>query len=113
MHHLQHNISNPRDTVLMVGYQAENTLGRRLVEQANQVRIYGDEYERRCEVATIDAFSGHAGGDELMVNVAGSGAGKVLCVHGERESVDVFEKEITQKIGVVAHVQREGEEWEG
>ena len=90
LHHLAHGVGNPHDTVLMVGFQAPNTLGRRLIEQSPQVRIYGDTYDRRCEVAVIDAFSGHAGGDELLTNIAGSNAQKILCVHGDEGIVDTF-----------------------
>ncbi len=59
-HHLKNNIEDPRNTVLIVGWQAPNTLGRRLVEKAPQVRIFGMEYRLKAEVVTMNGFSGHA-----------------------------------------------------
>ncbi len=59
-HHLKNNIEDPRNTILIVGWQAPNTLGRRLVEKAPVVRIYGMEYHLEAEVVTLNGFSGHA-----------------------------------------------------
>jgi metallo-beta-lactamase family protein len=59
-HHLKNNIGDSRNTILIVGWQAPNTLGRRLVEQAPVVRIFGVEYHRRAEVVTLNGFSNHA-----------------------------------------------------
>ena len=61
LHHLRNNIENPRNTVLIVSWQAPYTLGRRLAERQTQVRIFGETYERRAEVATIGGLSAHAG----------------------------------------------------
>jgi len=59
-HHLKNNIENPRNTVLIVGWQAPNTLGRRLVERTSVVRIFGMEYHLEAEVVTLNGFSNHA-----------------------------------------------------
>ena len=59
-HHLKNNIGDSRNTILIVGWQAPNTLGRRLVEQAPVVRIFGMEYHREAEVVTLNGFSNHA-----------------------------------------------------
>jgi metallo-beta-lactamase family protein len=59
-HHLKNNIGDPRNTIVMVGWQAPHTLGRRLVEQATEVKIFGLKYSREAEVVTINGFSGHA-----------------------------------------------------
>ncbi len=59
-HHLKNNIENSNNTILFVGWQAPNTLGRRLVEQATEVKIFGVKYYREAEVVTINGFSGHA-----------------------------------------------------
>lgn len=66
LHHLKNNIEDPRNTILIVGWQAPHTLGRRLVEKERVVKIFGEEYERRAEVVTINGFSGHAGRSELL-----------------------------------------------
>ncbi len=59
-HHLKNNIENPKNTILIVGWQAPHTLGRRLVEQATEVKIFGMKYYREAEVVTLNGFSGHA-----------------------------------------------------
>lgn len=60
LHHLQAGIGDERTTVLIVGFQAQHTLGRRLVEGRNRVRIFGVERERRAEIVSLDGFSAHA-----------------------------------------------------
>ena len=65
-HHLKNNIEDSRNTVLIVGWQAPNTLGRRLVEQAPVVRIFGMEYHREAEVVTLNGFSNHADQPSLV-----------------------------------------------
>jgi metallo-beta-lactamase family protein len=85
LHHLAHTIEDPRNIILIVGYQAENTLGRRLVERVSPVRIFGDEYELRAQVRIINALSAHADHDELMATFREMD-GKVevaFVVHGE------------------------------
>lgn len=70
LHHLKHNIEDARSTILLVGYQAENTLGRRLVEGARRVKIFGDEFTVRAQVERADGFSAHADRRELLEWVA-------------------------------------------
>ncbi|MBU1998726.1 MAG: MBL fold metallo-hydrolase [Candidatus Omnitrophota bacterium] len=66
VHHLQNNISDSRNTILVVGYMAENTLGKKIVNRVPFVRIFGVEYQLNAEVVIINAFSGHADKDELV-----------------------------------------------
>jgi metallo-beta-lactamase family protein len=66
LHHLKNNIEDPRNTVLIVGWQAPNTLGRRLVEKQPKVRIFGEEYSLKANVVTINGFSAHADRSELL-----------------------------------------------
>lgn len=60
LHHLRNHIEDPRTTVLMVGYCAEGTLGRKLIEKEEKVRIFGEEFERRAEVEVMNSLSAHA-----------------------------------------------------
>lgn len=87
VHHLVAAIENRKNTVLIVGYQAQHTLGRRLVEQRPRVRIFGVERERRAEVVVLNGFSAHADqGDLLAYAEAVREAGPlrhVALVHGE------------------------------
>ncbi len=87
VHHLVASIENRKNTVMIVGFQAQHTLGRRLVERRTRVRIFGVERDRHAEVAVLNGFSAHAGQDDLIdyaerVREAGS-LRTVALVHGE------------------------------
>lgn len=66
LHHVKNNIEDERNTILFVGYQAENTLGRRILDGVKRVRIFGDEYTVRADVRRIEGFSGHADRNGLL-----------------------------------------------
>ncbi len=87
VHHLVAAIESRKNTVMIVGYQAQHTLGRRLVERRPRVRIFGVERERHAEVAVLNGFSAHAGQDDLVAYAeAVRDAGplrQVALVHGE------------------------------
>lgn len=83
LHHLKAGITDPRNTVVIVGYQAEYTLGRRLVEGAPEVRVFGDLFPRKAEVAVLDAFSAHADRNELLTYFRALKPRKICLVHGE------------------------------
>ena len=89
LHHLESTISDPRNVILFVGYQAENTLGRRIVNRVSPVRIYGEEYELGARVHTINALSAHADRRTLMKWFDGvkGNLNHVFAVHGEPEKV--------------------------
>jgi metallo-beta-lactamase family protein len=86
LHHLKNNISESKNTVLVVGYMAKNTLGKRIVEKERIVRIFGIECELNAEVVVINAFSGHADKNELSEYVTSClPIKKVFIVHGDEE----------------------------
>ena len=66
LHHLKNNIENPRNTILITGYQAEHTLGRKIVEKQREVPIFGDPMRLRAEVVKLNELSGHADQRELL-----------------------------------------------
>lgn len=90
LHHLKHGIENPRNTVVLVGYQAPHTLGRRLADGERRVRIFGDWFTRRAEVVPLDAFSAHAGHDELLEYAERVRPKRIWLVHGEPEAREVL-----------------------
>ena len=93
LHHLKNNIEDPRNTVLIVGYQAEHTLGRRIVEKQKIVNIFGDPYHLRSDVYTIEAFSGHADRSDILDYIGRvEKIKKVFLVHGEPEVGEKFKK---------------------
>ena len=88
LHHLANNIGDPRNTILIVGYQADHTLGKRLVDQEEEVRIYGTVYERKAEVIVHNSFSAHADGNELLAYIGQfdkKELAQIYLVHGEYE----------------------------
>jgi metallo-beta-lactamase family protein len=88
LHHLKHNVEEPRNTVLIVSWQAPNTLGRRLADREPEVKIFGERYKVRAQVATINGLSGHAGCD-LLIRWAAAlkpRVKNVFLVHGEPEA---------------------------
>ena len=85
LHHLKHGIENPRNTIVIVGFQARNTLGRRLLDGETEVMIFGDWFERQAEVIALNAFSAHADRDELTKYVRQVNPKKLYLVHGEPE----------------------------
>ena len=87
LHHLRNNIEDPRNLVLIVGFQADHTLGKRLVDQHEEVRIFGEEHPRRAEVVVMNSFSAHADRSELMDWATGGKQkpGRTFVVHGNED----------------------------
>ena len=100
-HHLVHNISRRESTILFVGYQASGTLGRQIVDGAEEVRILGRKYRVRARVAQIHGFSAHADRDELFRWVSGlrNPPRHVFVNHGEPESAGRFADFLREKKG--------------
>ncbi len=86
LHHLKNNITESRNTVLIVGYMAKDTLGKKIVDKNRLVRIYGIEYELNAEVVVINALSGHADRNDLIEYVQESSpVNEVFLVHGDED----------------------------
>lgn len=95
LHHLANGASDPRNTILIVGFQAEHTLGRRIVEKQPMLKIFGDEIPLRAQVEVIDGYSAHADRTELTawidnVKSTSPNLGPVWLVHGEPEAQDEY-----------------------
>jgi metallo-beta-lactamase family protein len=107
LHHLKNNIGDPRNTILLTGYQAEYTLGRKIEEQWEEVPIFGELTPLRAEVQTLDALSGHADREEMLawmkplaVGLKPGGLKKVFLVHGEPEQQAAFATAIRERYGL-------------
>ncbi len=110
LHHLTNNIEDSRNTILVVGYMAENTLGKRIVDRAPFVRIFGVEYELNAEVVIINAFSGHADKNELSDFVSGClPLKKIFLVHGDTEQTSGLFQTLSQK-GLNVYIPSRDEE---
>ena len=99
LHHLAHGASDPRNTILIVGFQAEHTLGRRIVEKRPVLRIFGDEVPLRADVQILNGYSAHGDRTELRAWINsvrdvgrkdGRSAPRVHLVHGEPAAQDAF-----------------------
>jgi len=96
VHHIKHAVGNERNTILIIGFQARNTLGRQLVERRDTVRIFGRPYSRRCHVETINGLSAHGDAEDLrwwFKNLQrNGGAGRAFIVHGEEASAEALSR---------------------
>jgi metallo-beta-lactamase family protein len=89
LHHLKNNIQNPDNTIVIVGFMAQHTLGRRIKEQQSQVKIFGEEYNLKSEVVTLNAFSAHADYNEILEFISAVKKDRlknVYLVHGEADA---------------------------
>ncbi len=100
-HHLVNNITRPENTILFVGYQAVGTLGRQIVDGAEEVRIFGEQYPVRARIAQIHGFSAHADRNELCTWLSGlkTPPKKVFVTHGEAEASASFAKCLEERTG--------------
>ena len=101
LHHLRGNIGDPKTTILFVGFQAENTLGRKLLQGDKIARIYGEEFEVRAKIEEIDGYSAHADEGELMDFIAAipNKPERVFVVHGEPDAANAMAAGLS-KLGI-------------
>ena len=111
VHHLKHLLPDPRNSVVLVGFQAAGTRGRSMVEGAEQIKMHGRYVPVRAEVAAIDGFSVHADADDLIAWLA-SGPNEpdaVYVVHGEPEGSAALARRVRDELGWMAVVPDDGE----
>ena len=113
-HHLKHNLWRPECAVVFVGYQAEGSLGRRLLEGAKTVKLFGEEIAVRAKIVNFQGLSSHADHDHLVDWVKHFDPEKtthVFIVHGDREVAPVFAQTVTQ-LGFAAHAPQYTESYD-
>ncbi len=110
LHHLKHNIANPGAHIMIVGYQAQGTLGRKLVDGDPEVRIHGDMYRVRAKVHTVGGLSAHGDVDDLL-RWAGNfrNRPRIHVVHGEDQTKRDFHDRLEAQLGVDAEVPKAGD----
>jgi metallo-beta-lactamase family protein len=111
-HHLVTNIHRPESTILFIGYQAIGTLGRIIVDGAEEVRILGQKYPVRARIAQIGGFSAHADRDELLkwITYLNNPPRRVFVVHGEAKAARKFGQFLKRKTGWEVSVPEYGTE---
>ena len=112
-HHLKHRLWDPNSTVIFVGYQAEGTLGRRLVEGIKSVSLFGEEIEVKAEIVSLEGFSAHADRDGLLAWVRGfdKQPDTIFLAHGEASSKTAFFETLRDELGWEAIVIKECSTW--
>ena len=109
-HHLKHNLWRPDSTILFVGYQSQGTLGRRLLDGASSVKLFGEEILVRAHMEQMDGISGH-GDQKIMLDWLGAMTKKPVKVfvnHGENEVTDAFAQTIRERLGLDAEAPYNG-----
>jgi metallo-beta-lactamase family protein len=99
LHHLRNNIEDSKNTILFVGYCAENTLGWKIRNRWKEVPILGDTFNLRADVEILDSFSGHADKSELLeyFDAMGGSKERVFLVHGEPEQSKALQEELQNR----------------
>ncbi len=113
-HHLKHNLWNPNSTILFVGYQAPGTLGRKIVEGAKTVKIFGEEIAVNARIEYIEGYSGHAD-QEWLLNFIYSFFEKpktIFLVHGEPDGQIALKQKIQGTTQIPVIIPEYGEEYE-
>ena len=113
-HHLKHNLWNPKNTILFVGYQAPGTLGRKIVDGAKTVKIFGEEIAVNARIEYIEGYSGHAD-QEWLLNFIYSFINKpkhIFLVHGEPNAQKVLKDKIIESTNIPVTIPSFGEKYE-
>lgn len=113
-HHLKHNLWRNDSTILFVGYQSEGTVGRKLIDGAKSVKLFGEEITVNAKIETLTGISGHADKDMLIgwLSDMVEKPEKIFVNHGNDDVTDTFAKEIEKTLGVTAIAPFSGDEYD-
>lgn len=112
-HHLKHNLWKPENTILFVGYQASNTLGRSLIEGAKKVKLFGETVRVSAEIKQLPGISGHADVNGLLDWAkAFDSPKKFFIIHGDAQSADSFAQRIRDELNIDAYAPYSGAEFD-
>ena len=112
LHHLKHGIENKANSIVLVGYQASHTLGRRLQEGVEKARIFGDTFTLHAEVATLNAFSGHADVEDLARYARKVQPKRIFLVHGEADQREALAERLRSEGHNAVFLPKQGDEVE-
>ena len=105
LQHFKHRLWNGKNALVFVGYQAEGTLGRRLVDGEDKIKIYGEEIIVKAKVHTINGFSAHADQNGLIEWMGKfDKLDKIFLIHGERDKQEIFQEEIEKRLHTKSHI---------
>ena len=110
LQHFKHRLWDEKNALIFVGYQVDGTLGRKIVDGAKKIEVYGEEIIIKASVHTINGFSAHADQNGLIEWMKSfERLDKIFLVHGERDKQEVFQKEIAKHLDRKAHIVKRGE----
>ncbi|OGD98032.1 hypothetical protein A3A49_01895 [Candidatus Curtissbacteria bacterium RIFCSPLOWO2_01_FULL_38_11b] len=111
--HIRNYISDPNNTLLIVGYQAKGTLGRRLFEEENEISVFGEKLQVRAQIVAIGSYSAHADSVQLVNWISKiENLKKVFLVHGENEQALFLSAEIEKRLKINTIIPQQGENYE-
>lgn len=110
-HHLKHNLWRRESAVLFVGYQAQGTLGRQILDGARRVKLFGEEIRVNARIEKIEGFSGHADRDGLLewIGAFQKKPTRIILVHGEDEVIEKFAETIRERFGIPTEIPSFGD----
>jgi metallo-beta-lactamase family protein len=113
LHHLSHNLERSSSTILFVGYQADGTLGRQLLNGAKTVRIMGKQFDVKARIESLDEFSAHADQSEIMEWLRGfrDFPSQVFLNHGEPSVAEALAQAIREVFGAKVTLPKIGESY--
>lgn len=113
LYHLKRYIDDPKNTLLIVGYQAVGTLGRRFLEGEKQIKIFGEEFDVKARVVAIGSYSAHADSEQLLDWLGKiSRVEQIFLVHGESDQALSFGRMAREKLNTEVFIPQQGEEYE-
>lgn len=111
-HHLKHNISDSKNTIMIVGYMAKNTLGRRIRDGEKEVKIFGDIYPVNAEMILFDEFSAHGDQKDLIEHIKTAAPKELFLVHGEESQIEMLKSKIAELSNIKANIPDLGSSFE-
>jgi metallo-beta-lactamase family protein len=109
-HHFKHRLWNPANHVLIVGYQAQGTLGRLLVDGIKRIKLFGQSIAVKARIHTLGGFSAHAGQRDLLEWAGAFGnRPRFYLVHGEPEAIAILQKTMQDQLGIKAEIPKQGD----
>lgn len=113
-HHLKYNLWRADSTVLFVGYQAEGTIGRLLLDGADSIKLFGDTVQVKAKIAVMSSISGHADNEGLMrwASAFGDTPARFFVIHGDEDACETFRARLETERGIPATAPYSGECWD-
>lgn len=115
LHHLSNSIDNHRTVVLFIGYAAEHTLARKMMDGEKKVKIFGEEHKVKCRIVSMDSFSAHADRRDLLQYVSLNDPSRlknIFLIHGELDQMESFRNALRSKGYLNVHIPTEAEVFE-